>query len=74
MLRRLAVQARTLNSSLLDHAAERRLVGERRGRVSPEASNTAHWAERLAAALETLTSRRAAVIVKGSARSRQRTG
>ncbi len=59
MLRRLASQARTCNRSLLDHAAERRLAGERRGRVSPEADKTAQWAERLATALETVTSRRA---------------
>lgn len=52
MLRRLAGQARSLNTSLTDHAAERRSLGERRGRISPEAGNTAHWAERLAGALE----------------------
>ncbi len=56
MLRRLAGQARIFGQSLLNHAAERRLVGERRGRVSPEAENTAHWADRLAGALETVTS------------------
>ena len=56
MLRRLAGQARAFGQSLLDHAAERRLTGERRGRVSPEADNTAHWADRLAGALETVTS------------------
>ena len=55
-LRRLASQARTFNRSLLDHAAERRLAGERRGRESPEAGKTAQWAERLAVALETVTS------------------
>jgi hypothetical protein len=60
MLRRLAGQARTFSASLLEHAAERRLVGERRGRVSPEAGDTARWAERLSAALEALTSRRTA--------------
>ena len=54
MLRRLAGQARTLDSSMLAHAAERRLAGERRGRVSPEASNTANWAARLAVALEAI--------------------
>lgn len=59
-LRRLASQARTFNRSLLDHAAERRLAGERWGRVSPEAGKTAQWAERLAVALETVTSRRTA--------------
>ena len=56
MLRRLAGQARSLGQSLLDHAAERRQVGERRRRVSPEAGDTAQWAGRLAGALETLTS------------------
>lgn len=56
MLRRLAGQARTFSSSLIDHAAERRLVGERRGRVSPESGDTADWAERLATALETAVS------------------
>ena len=56
MLRRLAGQARAFGQSLLDHAAERRQVGERRGRVSPEADDTAQWAERLAGALETVTS------------------
>ena len=60
LLRRLASQARTFNRSLLEHAAERRLAGERRGRVSPEAGKTAQWAERLAVALETVTSRRTA--------------
>ncbi|HEY6830288.1 MAG TPA: hypothetical protein VI259_25720 [Gemmatimonadaceae bacterium] len=59
MLRRLAGQARTFSSSLLEHAAERRLAGERRGRVSPEAGDTARWAERLSVALEALMSRRA---------------
>lgn len=53
MLRRLAEQARAFSKSLIDHNAERRLVGERRGPVSPEARNTAVWAERLALALET---------------------
>jgi len=60
MLRRLAGQARTFSTSLLEHAAERRLAGERRGRVSPEAGNTARWAERLSAALEALMTRRVA--------------
>lgn len=59
MLRRLAGQARSLNTSLTDHAAERRSLGERRGRISPEAGDTARWAERLVGALEaTLSSRR----------------
>jgi len=52
MLRRLAGQARSLNTSLTDHAAERRSLGERRGRISPEAGDTARWAERLVGALE----------------------
>jgi|SwirhisoilCB2_FD_contig_51_7936811_length_2658_multi_3_in_0_out_0_1 hypothetical protein len=59
MLRRLAGQARTFSDSLLEHAAERRSVGERRAPVSPEAGKTAHWAERLAGALETVVSRSA---------------
>jgi hypothetical protein len=54
MLRRLAGQARTVDSSMVAHAAERRLAAERRGRVSPEASNTAKWAARLAVALEAI--------------------
>jgi len=59
MLRRPAGQARSLNTSLTDHAAERRSLGERRGRISPEAGDTARWAERLVGALEaTLSSRR----------------
>lgn len=56
MLRRLAGQARTFSDSLLEHAAERRSAGERRAIVSPEAGNTARWAERLAGALETVVS------------------
>ena len=59
MLRRLAGQARTLANSLLEHAAERRSVGERRGRASPESGSTARWAERLAGALEGVISRSA---------------
>ena len=54
MLRRLASQARALYASLVEHAAERRAVGERRGRVSPESANTATWAGRLADALDAL--------------------
>ena len=56
MLRRLAGQARTFSTSLIEHAAERRSVGEPRGRVSPEAGITARWAERLAGALEAVLS------------------
>lgn len=52
MLRRLAAQARAFNATLVEHAAERRAVGERRGRVSPESADTAAWAGRLANALE----------------------
>jgi hypothetical protein len=52
MLRRLAGQARSLSTSLIEHAAGRRSVGERPARVSPEAGDTARWAERLAGALE----------------------
>jgi hypothetical protein len=43
MLKRLVAQADTLNHSMIAHAAERRWAGERRGRVSPEAGNTAEW-------------------------------
>jgi hypothetical protein len=52
MLRRLAGQARNLSTSLIAHRAERRAMGERRGRISPEAGDTARWAERLVGALE----------------------
>ena len=60
MLRRLAGQARTFSNSLLEHAVERRSAGDHRVSVSPEAGNTARWAERLASALETVVSRSAA--------------
>jgi len=73
LLRRLAGQARSFSASLLEHAAERRLVGERRGRVSPESGDTARWAERLAKALETLTARSGAERV-GAARTGTREG
>lgn len=56
MLRRLAGQARSLTASLTEHAAERRSVGERGGRISPEAGDTARWAERLVGALEAILS------------------
>jgi hypothetical protein len=52
MLRRLAGQARNLTTTMTQHAAERRSLGERRGRISPEAGDTARWAERLVNALE----------------------
>lgn len=52
MLRRLAGQASDFNANLVQHAAERRAIGERRGHVSPESANTAAWAGRLADALE----------------------
>ena len=54
LLRRLADQARAFNATLVEHAAERRAVGERRRAVSPESANTAAWAGRLADALATL--------------------
>jgi len=54
MLRRLAGQAHEFNANLVEHAAERRAVGERRRPVSPESANTAAWAAHLADALETL--------------------
>jgi len=54
MLQRLSEQASDINDTMVEHAAERRKVGERRGRVSPEAGNTAQWAARLAAALASM--------------------
>lgn len=54
MLRRLASQASAFNARLVEHATERRAVGERRRPVSPESANTATWAARLADALEAL--------------------
>lgn len=54
MLQRLSEQASDVNATMVEHAAERRKVGERRGRISPEAGNTAQWAARLAAALESM--------------------
>ena len=54
MLRRLANQARAFNATLVEHAAERRAVGERRRPVSPESAKTAAWAGRLADALESV--------------------
>ena len=56
MLRRLAGQARTFSTALIEHAAERQSVGERRDRVSPESGDTARWAERLAGALDSVLS------------------
>jgi len=54
LLRRLARQAHDFDSRLIEHADERRRVGERRGAISPEAANTAEWANRLADALDAL--------------------
>ena len=54
MLRRLASQAQDLNTNLVEHASERRALGERRQPVSPESANTAAWAGRLADTLEAL--------------------
>jgi hypothetical protein len=54
LLRRLARQAHDLDASLIEHRDERRRVGERRGAISPEAANTAGWANRLADALDAL--------------------
>ena|SRR5690242_16307065 len=54
MLRRLAGQARAFSANLIQHAAERRALGDARGPVSPESANTAAWAGRLADALEPL--------------------
>lgn len=54
MLQRLSEQASGVNLRMVEHASERRGIGERRGRVSPEAGNTAKWAARLAAALEAM--------------------
>lgn len=57
LLRRLARQAHDFDSSLIEHAAQRRRVGERRGMVAPEAAHTAEWANRLADALDSLVTR-----------------
>ena len=57
MLKRLAGQARALNSTLIEHAEEHRAVGERSRQVSPEAATTAAWADRLLHALEAMVRR-----------------
>jgi hypothetical protein len=54
MLQRLSEQEMGVSLRMVEHASDRRGVGERRGRVSPEAGNTAEWAARLAAALESM--------------------
>ena len=68
LLRRLAQQAHAFDSSLIEHADQRRRVGERRGKVSPEAAHTAEWANRLADALDSLVSGRASKPVSDDAR------
>jgi hypothetical protein len=56
-LRRLALQAHAFDATLLEHAEDRRLLGEKRDDVSPEAADTARWAERLIRALEGMVRR-----------------
>ena len=56
-LRRLASQAHALDSSMIDHALERRTLGDKRGDISPEAANTALWSDRLIRALEGIVRR-----------------
>jgi len=75
MLQRLSEQASGVNLRMVEHASERRRIGERRGRVSPEAGNTAKWAARLAAALESMieTPRAAASIASAPPKHANRT-
>lgn len=68
LLRRLAHQAHDFDSSLMEHADQRRRVGEPRGKVSPEAAHTAEWANRLADALDPLVSGEASKRVSDDAR------
>lgn len=56
-LRRLATQAHALDASMLGHAVDRRLLGEDRADISPEAANTALWTDRLIRALEGIVRR-----------------
>jgi hypothetical protein len=56
-LRRLASQAHALDASLLGHMQERRMRGEARQSISPEAANTALWTDRLIRALEGIVRR-----------------
>jgi hypothetical protein len=51
-LRRLASQAHALDSTMIEHAVDRRSLGEKRDDISPEAANTARWTDRLVLALE----------------------
>jgi hypothetical protein len=59
LLRQLAGQAHDFDSSLIEHADQRRRVGERRSPISPEAAHTAEWANRLADALDSLVTGKA---------------
>lgn len=74
MLQRLSEQASDVNDTMVEHAAERRKAGERRGRVSPEAGKTAQWAARLAAALESMLETPAAVPTRANGRTGLRLG
>jgi hypothetical protein len=56
-LRRLATQANALDSTMLGHALERRIPGDKPADVSPAAANTAVWADRLIRALEGIARR-----------------
>jgi hypothetical protein len=56
-LRRLASQAHALDSTMIEHAVDRRSLGEKRDDISPEAANTALWTDRLVLALEGIVRR-----------------
>jgi hypothetical protein len=56
-LRRLAAQAHALDSTMIEHAVDRRTLGEKRDDISPEAANTALWTDRLILALEGIVRR-----------------
>src|ERR1043165_7380224 len=56
-LRRLAAQAHALDASMIGHAADHRVPGDRRGVIPPEAANTAIWPNRLILALESIVRR-----------------
>jgi len=56
-LRRLAGQAHALDNTMIEHAVDRRVLGEKRDDISPEAANTALWTDRLILALEGMVRR-----------------
>jgi hypothetical protein len=56
-LRRLAAQAHALDNTMIEHAVDRRVLGEEREEISPEAANTALWTDRLILALEGIVRR-----------------